>query len=71
MRTIKIHSKDNLNYLSQLEASGAEQKAVDLVKACGDELTQLLDSIAEESQSSGQSASGSPYPDGEYLLFDA
>lgn len=71
MRTIKIHSKDNLNYLSQLGASGAEQKAVDLVKACGDELTQLLDSIAEESQSSRQSASGSPYPDGEYLLFDA
>jgi hypothetical protein len=67
-RTIEIHFRDNLDHLNQLRASGAHQDSVDLVQGCHYQTSLLLNSLAEESQSSKQS--GSPYPDGEYLIFD-
>jgi hypothetical protein len=68
-RTIQIHFRENLNHLDQLRASGADQDTVDLLQDYHHWIIQLFNSLAEESQSSRQF--GSPYPDGEYLLFDA
>lgn len=42
---------------------------MDFVQDCHYQITQLLYSLDERSQSSGQS--GSPYPDSEYLFFYA
>jgi hypothetical protein len=64
-RTIQIHFRENSTHLDHLRASGAQQDTIAFVQGCHYQITQLLNSL-EESQSSGQS--GSPYPDGEYLL---
>jgi hypothetical protein len=65
-RTIRFHFRDNLKHLNNLIASGAHQNTVDWVQSCHYQLEELLDSLAEESQSSRQP--GSPYPDGEHLI---
>jgi hypothetical protein len=66
-RTIRFHSRDNLKHLNNLIASGAPQNTVDFVQSCHQKLSELLTSLSEESQSSKQP--GSPYPDGEHLIF--
>ncbi|KAN0128807.1 hypothetical protein V8E53_013394 [Lactarius tabidus] len=56
-RTIQGHFNKNTDHLNQLRASRAPQDLVDLVQDCHYQLTELLNSIAEESQSSRQSRS--------------
>ncbi|KAH9074891.1 hypothetical protein EDB83DRAFT_2312377 [Lactarius deliciosus] len=60
-RTIKIHLKENLTHLNHLRASGAHQSSVDFVQNCYNQISQLLNSLAEGSRSSRWS--GYPYPD--------
>jgi hypothetical protein len=67
-RTIQIHFRESSSHLDHLRASGAQQETIAFVQGCHHKITGVLNSL-EESQSSGQS--GSPYPDGEYLLFPA
>lgn len=66
-RTIRIHSRENLEHLNNLIASGAHQETVDFVQQCHIEITQLLGSLTEGSQSSRQL--GSSHPGGKCLIF--
>lgn len=61
-RTIRIHFRENQEHLNNLIATGADQDTVDFVQECDTQITELLSSLAEESQSSRQSRSA--YPDG-------
>lgn len=68
-RTIRIHFKENLAHLSNLRSSGGNLDTLEFVENCHYELTQLLSSLAEDSQATRPPAS--PYPDGESLVFNA
>ena len=67
LRTIRIHFKNNQAHLDHLRASGAQRDDVNFVQDCQDQISQLLYSLDQRSQSSVQSRS--PYPDSEYSLF--
>ena len=67
-RTIRIHFKENLAHLSKLRSSGGDLDTLEFVENCHYELTQLLSSLAEDSQATRPPVS--PYPDGKSLVFN-
>ena len=66
-RTILAHSKQNLQHLGHLQASGADQDTIYFVQECQNKILQLLNDLNEEVQSSRLSKS--PDPDGECLIL--